>query len=106
MDDCIFCKIVKGELATEKELETGRFIVIKDINPKAPLHLLIVPKKHVEDIRGDDENLWTEAGEIAKDIAVKRNLSSFRLVHNAGDATEVKHMHIHFLGGVKSDREI
>ena len=106
MGDCIFCKIVKGEIATEKELETARFVVFKDLNPQAPLHLLIVSRKHLEDIRGDDENLWTDIGGIAKDISIRLGLKSFRLVHNAGDAATVKHMHMHLLGGEAADRKL
>ena len=106
MDDCVFCKIVKKEMASEVELENEDFVVFKDTNPKAPVHLLIVPKIHTQDIRTLDGNLWDGIREIAINLASKKNLTGFRLVHNAGDAAVVPHMHFHFLGQVAADREV
>ncbi|MEK7470439.1 MAG: HIT domain-containing protein [Patescibacteria group bacterium] len=106
MNDCVFCKIVKGEIQTDKEVDMERIVVFADANPKTRLHLLIVPKKHITDITDDSEGIWAEIGEVAKNLAISHSLSGFRLVHNAGDAAEVKHMHVHFLGGVEVEREI
>ena len=99
MNDCVFCKIVNGEIQTDKEIDTERVVVFADANPAAKLHLLIVPKKHIKDISEDSEGLWAEIGEVAKNLATSHNLEGFRLVHNAGEAAEVKHMHVHFLAG-------
>lgn len=102
----MFCKIVKGEITSEKELETDNLIVIKDIKPKAPVHLLIIPKMHVRDIMGIDETVWNEIRKAALSLAKARGLKNFRLVHNAGEAALVGHMHVHLLGEVDSKREI
>jgi histidine triad (HIT) family protein len=104
--DCIFCKIVAGEIPTEKVKENDDILVIKDINPKASIHFLLFPKKHVEDIMSDDGSVWSSIGKLAKEIAKEQKVSGFRLVNNAGAASLVKHMHVHFLGEVGQDREL
>lgn len=106
MDECIFCKVVSGEVSSQKEKETESLVVFKDINPKAPIHLLIVPKKHFLDISEANEDIWSQVREVALEIAKEKNLKGFRLVHNAGQAAAVKHMHVHFLGEVSQDREV
>jgi histidine triad (HIT) family protein len=106
MDDCIFCKIIKGEVPAKKDKETPNLLVFEDRSPKAPVHLLIVPKKHIEDIRQDSGTIWPAIGKLAVEIAKEKSLSGFRLVHNVGDAALVKHMHVHLLGEVKVDREV
>jgi len=104
--DCVFCKIVKGEIPSKKEFENEDIMIIHDINPKASLHLLIIPKKHLKDLSEDDGVVWASIGKLAAKIAKDKNLKSFRLVHNAGEAAEVAHMHVHLLGGVEVTREI
>lgn len=104
--DCIFCKIVRKEIPADFEEETEDLVVFKDINPKAQIHFLIVAKTHVADIRNDNGVLWASIGKMATKLAKKLNISGFRLVHNAGEAAEVKHMHVHFLGEVGLDREL
>jgi histidine triad (HIT) family protein len=104
--DCLFCKIVSGEIPSEKEYETDNLLVIKDIHPKAPTHLLIIPKVRVSDIIGLSDDLWVEIKKVALELAEKKKLSGFRLVTNAGKAAVVAHMHVHLLGEVGSDREI
>ena len=106
MDDCIFCKIVKGETPTEIEKETDRVVVFKDIRPSAPIHFLIVPKVHIKDIREADSYIWDDIKRVATEISEEKKLSGFRLTTNAGDASMVPHMHIHFLAGITSDRKV
>lgn len=104
--DCVFCKIANKEIPTDLVEETQNLVVFKDINPKAEVHLLIVPKKHINDIREDKDGLWQAIGEMSVKLADKFKVKGFRIVHNAGDAALVKHMHAHFLGEVGSDRQI
>jgi histidine triad (HIT) family protein len=104
MEDCVFCKIIKGEMGTKFEKETEDLVVFKDINPQAAIHLLIVPKKHLKDITEVDDKLWKEMKDVAVMIARTKSLSGFRLVLNAGDAATVPHMQVHFLGDVVPDR--
>ncbi len=106
MDDCIFCKIVKGDVPTEIEKQTDRVIVFKDIHPSAPTHLLIVPKQHIRDIREAEPYLWDDIRKVATEIAQENKLTGFRLATNAGDAAMIPHMHIHFLAGITSDRSV
>lgn len=106
MKDCLFCKIIKGELPVKKEKETANLIVICDINPQADVHLLIIPKLHLPDIREDDGVIWASIGKLAVKIAKEKGIESFRLVHNAGDAALVKHLHVHFLADISVDRKL
>ena len=104
MKDCLFCKIIKGEIPAKKVFDDTRFCVIEDINPQAPVHLLILPKKHLPTLlhleEGDHE-LAGAAFSVANQLARKRNLTGFRLVINCGAEAgqSVFHIHYHFLGG-------
>ena len=106
MEDCVFCKVVKGETETKLEKETQNLIVFRDIQPQAPVHLLIVPRKHVKDVGELDDKVWKEIKDVAVAIARERSMLGYRLVHNAGDSAAVAHMHVHLLGEVPSDRAV
>lgn len=104
--DCIFCKIIAGEIPSTKLVETDELIVIKDIHPKAPIHYLIIPKKHTEDLRSWSEQELLFAGKIfavAQQLAQQHDNCAFRLVISNGyDAGQrVFHTHVHFLAGGK-----
>jgi len=108
MEDCIFCKIINKEISSEILYEDERSIVIKDIDPKAPVHLLIIPKKHIESINqleDKDKDLISEMLIIAKGIAKDQGISEngYRLVINTGKnaGQTVDHLHLHLLGGEK-----
>lgn len=103
---CIFCDIIKGKLPCDKVYEDENYFAFKDIRPKAPVHILIVPKKHIEkvaDIDGENKNVIGDmvvvANRIAKDLDIDK--SGYRLVMNNGpDAgQEVYHLHLHLMGG-------
>jgi len=103
--DCVFCKIIAGQLTAEKITETDDILVIKDIRPKAPIHYLILSKKHVENIKNLEQNDVVLAGNIllmAKQLSLSLPGSqSFRLVSNNGkDSGQIVfHLHFHFLSG-------
>jgi diadenosine tetraphosphate (Ap4A) HIT family hydrolase len=106
MNDCIFCKIISGEIPAKKVYEDELMIAIEDIAPKAPLHLLLLPRKHFSnclDMEEQDETVVGHLFRIAGKLAKERNLSEggFRLVQNNGaDAGQtVFHLHIHLLAG-------
>ncbi len=106
MESCIFCKIVKKEIPADIILEDDKVMVFKDIRPKAPIHLLIIPKRHsgpISELALEDGNtvsyLIFKAKEAAEKVGVSEN--GYRLVFNVGkDAgMEVDHLHLHLLGG-------
>ncbi len=106
MDDCLFCKIVKGEIPSTKVYEDEFVYAFKDINPEAPVHILVIPKKHIESINKiekEDEELigkiFTTIKKVAKDQGIAE--SGYRVVSNCGkDAGQtVMHLHFHILGG-------
>jgi histidine triad (HIT) family protein len=106
MNNCVFCKIVKKEIPADIVKMTRNLVVFKDANPKADVHLLIVPKKHIQDIGQAADGVWIEIKKVAATLAKERKLKGYRLVHNAGNAAAVPHMHVHFLGEVSVEREV
>lgn len=104
MSDCIFCKIANGEFNTEFVYETENVVVFKDINPLAPVHLLVVPKKHYPNLSEiDDKNLLSELMEAVQKVCKKEGILTYRTVINTGSdaGQEVFHVHIHILAGRK-----
>lgn len=102
MTDCIFCKIINGDFGTEFVYENEYAVVFKDINPKADIHLLVVPKLHVESLNElDDENLLGKLMMTVKETTKKLGIKSYRTVINTGKEAgqEVFHLHIHILSG-------
>jgi histidine triad (HIT) family protein len=101
---CIFCGIVEGRIPSKKVFEDERVYAFEDIAPKAPTHVLIVPKKHIatfSDVSSEDEALLGALAARAAAIAKERGLSDFRLVANNGEGAgqSVFHLHFHLLGG-------
>ena len=99
---CIFCKIINKQIPSDIVAQNDTVIVIKDIAPKAPVHYLIIPKKHYADIGQlphDEKSLAADLLLMAKKLSEQH--PSFRLVSNNGKAAgqEVSHIHIHFLAG-------
>lgn len=104
-NDCIFCSIIEGKVPTKKVGETEQVVIINDIAPKAGIHYLIIPKKHVAMVDNLDEKMdGMIAGSLllaAKQIAQKQKISAYRLVINNGEAAgqSVFHLHMHLLAG-------
>lgn len=102
MEDCIFCKIAKGEIPSDKVFENDKIIAFNDINPKAEIHILVVPKKHIESIKHlqePDKELIGELFLAAKKIAENKNLQGYKLVINVGreGGQLVDHLHLHLV---------
>ncbi len=106
MENCLFCKIASGAEDSEKVYDDDQLMAIKDINPQAPVHLLIIPKKHMGtlmDVELEDKELMGSVCILAKLLAEENDLemSGFRLVLNSGMGAgqTVFHVHFHLLGG-------
>lgn len=100
-EDCIFCKIINGDFNTEFVYKNEYVVVFKDINPKAPIHLLVVPKTHVASLNElEDKNLMAELLMAVKETTKKIGLKSYKTLINTGKEAgqEVFHLHIHILG--------
>lgn len=103
-DNCIFCKIIRGDFGTEFVYESKNTVVFNDINPAAPIHMLVCPKTHVESLNElEDEKLMSELLQTVKAVTKKVGLNAYKTQINTGkDAgQEVFHLHIHILGGWK-----
>ncbi|ASQ44875.1 histidine triad nucleotide-binding protein [Legionella clemsonensis] len=103
---CLFCKIASGEIKADIVFETQEILVIRDIKPQAPTHLLLIPKKHIatiNDADSTDEQLLGRMILTAKNMAKVEQLSEdgYRLIFNvnSGGGQEVYHIHLHLLGG-------
>ena len=105
--DCLFCKIIAGEIPSEKVYEDGNVLAFKDINPQAPVHILVIPKTHIESADKITENNNSEVGAVfaaIPKIAAESGLANgYRVVTNVGEdgCQSVKHLHFHILGGTK-----
>jgi len=102
---CIFCKIVDGEIPSNKILEDENFLAFHDINPAAPVHVLVIPKEHIDSFNNINSETMAKMTlfiqEVAKIMGLNEN--GYRLITNIGDdgGQEVKHLHFHILGGGK-----
>ena len=105
MEDCLFCRIVKKEIKSEIVFENDSVLIFKDINPKAPVHLLVVPKKHINDITeidslsaAESSGLLSSISKIALELGLEKG--GFRVVTNTGTGAgqSVDHLHFHILG--------
>ena len=112
MEDCIFCKISKGEIPCDKVYEDEEILAFRDINPIAPVHILVIPKKHIKsaaELTEDDEALIGKMFTVIKNIAKENHLESgYRIVNNCGEdgGQEVPHLHFHLLGGTKLGTQV
>lgn len=108
MEKCLFCKIAQKEIPANIKYENEKVIAFSDINPKAPIHILIIPKRHIASINEltkRDESLVSELVFVAKNLARENKIdkTGYRIVSNTGlnAGQEVKHLHFHLLGGKK-----
>lgn len=106
MPDCIFCKIISGEIPGDRVYEDDKVIAINDINPQAPVHILIMPKEHIPSLMevGEEKaELLSHILKVAAKLASQKGIDSsgFRVVNNCGEegGQTVGHIHFHLLGG-------
>lgn len=99
---CIFCKIIKGEIPNKTVLENDNFLAFEDINPQAPIHILVIPKEHVDNFDTISSELMGEMTTFIQEVVKHVGLENgYRLVTNIGEdgCQEVKHLHFHILAG-------
>jgi len=110
--DCIFCKIIAGEIPCDKVYEDDKVFCFNDIAPKAPIHVLAVPKKHVANLLEavDDKAILNDINFAIKQVAEKMNIAEngFKTVINTGvdGGQSVNHLHFHILGGKKFGEDL
>ncbi len=110
MSDCLFCKIAAGEIPSTKVYEDEKVLAFLDIQPQAPVHIIVIPKVHIESANDiDDKNcdivgyIFTVISKIAKEQGFAEN--GYRVINNCGEdgGQTVKHLHFHILAGKKFD---
>jgi len=105
MSECLFCKIIAGDLPSEQLYSDDQVVVIKDISPQAPVHLLVIPRKHIvslDDLSEQDDALMAHIMRLLPKLAKQQGLDDgFRTIINtgAGGGQIVFHLHVHLLGG-------
>ena len=105
MENCLFCKIIAGEIPSTKVYEDETILAFRDINPQAPVHVLVVPKAHIQDTDGisaENSHLTAHIFEVIPQIAKAEGLvNGYRVVSNCGpdSGQMVHHLHFHILGG-------
>lgn len=102
--DCVFCKISAREIPTAVVYDDDQIMAFDDMNPKAPVHILVVPKQHIESIahlEADHSQILAKLIYAAKRIAAEKGLAGYKLLFNVGRAggQVVDHLHLHLLGG-------
>ena len=106
MSDCIFCKIINGDIPSQKVYEDDLMLAFKDIEPQAPVHLILIPKKHISssnDINSENisyiSHIFTKVPQIAASAGIDKE--GYRIVNNCGESAgqTVKHIHFHMMGG-------
>ncbi len=112
MTDCIFCKIAAGEIPSAKVYEDETVLAFRDINPQAPVHILVIPKQHIASAAEvNEENAEAVAAcfkAVAKIAAREKLEGGFRVISNCGEdaGQTVKHLHFHILAGVNMGEKI
>lgn len=102
--DCIFCKIISGEIKSQPVFETKTVIAVDDINPVSEVHIIIIPKRHIESVltvgANDTKDIMDMFG-VAQKLVAQKKLTAFRLAYNGGSNQHVPHLHWHLLSGDK-----
>ncbi|MBR7060445.1 MAG: histidine triad nucleotide-binding protein [Eubacterium sp.] len=111
MTMCVFCEIVNGNIPSKKVYEDDMMLAFWDLNPVAPVHILAVPKEHIEsvnDINSENSKYVAHIFEKLSEIAKEQGITSYRIINNCGaDAGQsVMHLHFHLIGGTKLGEKI
>ncbi len=100
MQDCVFCKIVSGEIGSQKRYEDGEVLAFDDIHPVEPVHVILIPKKHMRDLSEANETIAGQLQMVMAKLAGElKILDGYKIELNAGRYQEVPHLHYHLKGG-------
>jgi histidine triad (HIT) family protein len=104
MDNCLFCKIARGEIPSNKLYEDEELLAFYDIAPQAPVHFLVIPKKHIEScaaVTGENSAVVAKTFELIAKLTSELGITSFRVVSNCGEdaGQSVPHLHFHVMAG-------
>ncbi len=108
---CLFCEIIAGNIPSTKVYEDDTILAFKDIAPVAPVHIIVVPKIHIEsanDVTAENSKYVAAIFEKIPEIAKSQGVDSYRVINNCGEdaGQTVKHLHFHIIGGVKMGEKI
>lgn len=108
---CVFCEIINGNIPTNKVYEDDKILAFKDLNPVAPVHFLVVPKVHIENVNGvtaENSGYVAHIFEKIPEIAASQGLNSYRVISNCGEdaGQSVMHLHFHVIGGINLGEKI
>lgn len=108
---CLFCEIIAGNIPSTKVYEDDMILAFKDIAPVAPVHIIVVPKIHIEsanDVTSENSKYVAAIFEKIPEIAKSQGIDSYRIINNCGEdaGQTVKHLHFHIIGGVKMGEKI
>lgn len=106
MTNCIFCQIVEGKLPSTCLYQDQKVMVIKDIHPQAPVHWIILPKKHITELIEADDAIVGYMMKISRKVITDQKISGYRLVNNGRGAAFIDHLHIHIMGKVDKFRAL
>jgi histidine triad (HIT) family protein len=108
---CVFCEIINGNIPSTKVYEDDMMVAFKDLNPVAPVHILCVPKQHIEcvnDINAENSKYVAHIFEKIPEIAKSQGIESYRVINNCGEKAgqSVMHLHFHIVGGIEMGEKI
>jgi len=106
MSDCIFCEVIGGRQLRTLLFEDETFVAIQDIHPQAPVHLLVMPKRHVTDLTDLTQEEFIHLFETIKQLIKTYHIKNYRIVNNGGGAQLVAHVHVHLMGSVDKERQL
>lgn len=106
MSDCIFCNVISGKLPSTVLYQDDQIMVIKDIYPQAPVHWLVITKKHYDELLDLPENLLTDMIRIVRKVIRDEKIAKYRIVNNGKGAAFVGHVHIHVMGQIDKSRAL
>lgn len=106
MSDCIFCQVVSGSIPSDSVYQDDTVMVIKDIHPQAPVHWLVISKKHIPQLTEAGDDTIAHMMSTVKKVILEQGIQGYRVVNNGAGAALIDHIHFHVLGRVDKNRQL